>query len=78
MRQQHRISYIPEEEALDVTPERPGEHHLHEEDDHLRVLDHLPEVLEDPLARRPEVEPDEEEHGRRGELRGDIMVVKYS
>ena len=46
----------------------PGEHHLHEEHDHLGVLEHLGDILEDPLAGRPEVEPDEEEHGRGGEL----------
>ena len=59
---------VPEEEPLDVAPERPGEHHLHEEDDHLRVLYDLAEVLQDPLPRRAEVQPDEEEHGRRREL----------
>ena len=64
-------NFIPEEESLDVTPERPGEHHLHEEDDHLRVLDHLTEVLQDPLARGSEVQPDEEEHGRRRQLEGE-------
>ena len=47
------VVQVPEEEPLDVAPERPGEHHLHEENDHLGVLDHLTQVLQDPLAGRP-------------------------
>ena len=65
---------VPEEKALDVPPESAREHHLHEEHDDLRVLDHLAEVLQDALARRPEVEADEEEHGGGRELQREVDV----